>query len=76
MRTTLTLDDDVLGAAKTLATARGVSVGQIVSELARTGLSAPQSVTKTRGGVVLFPVRPGAAVVTPEIVQELLDETE
>lgn len=38
MRTTLTLDDDVYEAAKTLADGSGESLGAVVSELARRGL--------------------------------------
>ena len=40
MRTTLTLEDDVAEAAKSLARASGRSFGQIVSELMRRGLRA------------------------------------
>lgn len=38
MRTTLTLDDDVLEAARDIAAARGQSLGAVVSELARRSL--------------------------------------
>jgi hypothetical protein len=59
MRTTLTLDDDVLASARALAAQRGVPLGTIVSELVRRGLdSAPPS--DNRNGIRLFPVQPGA----------------
>jgi hypothetical protein len=38
MRTTLTLDDDVLAAAKGLAYQQGRSLGEVISDLARSGL--------------------------------------
>lgn len=75
MRTTLTLDDDVLEAARAIATARGVSIGEIISELARASLTPSADVRQVRNGVPLFPVRPGAGQVTPDVVRALLDET-
>lgn len=41
MRTTLSIDDDVLFAAKSIALREGRSVGEVVSELARRALQAP-----------------------------------
>ena len=76
MRTTLTIDDDVLDAAKQVAAARGVSIGEMMSELARRGLGgATGAPTITRNGIRLFPVRPDSGAVTPDIVSALLDET-
>ncbi len=43
MRTTLNLDDDVLLAAKDRARRDGRTVGEVISELARTALTAPRS---------------------------------
>lgn len=75
MRTTLTLDDDVLEAARALSELRGLSIGAVVSELARRGL-APAATVETRNGIRLFPVREGAGAVTPDIVKALLEETD
>ena len=75
MRTTLTLDDDVLESARALSTQRGVPIGTVISELARLGL-APESAPAVRNGIRLFPVRDGAGVVTPEIIRSLLEESE
>lgn len=76
MRTTLSVDDDVLDAAKQVAAARGVSIGEVISELARRGLRAPTDGSAvTRNGIQLFPVRPESGPVTPEIVASLLDES-
>jgi hypothetical protein len=73
MRTTLTLDDDVLVLARALAAQRGVSIGTIVSDLARRGL-APSQPAATRNGIRLFPVRPDAGPVTPELVKALAED--
>lgn len=77
MRTTLTIDDDVLDASKRLAEARGTSIGEIVSELARRGLSAPaSSPVDSRNGIRLFRVGPDSGEVTPEIIARLLADSE
>jgi hypothetical protein len=74
MRTTLSIDDDVLTAAKGLAQAQHRSVGEILSSLARQALK-PVAVTPTvRNGVPLLTPRPGAVPVTPELVNLLRDE--
>ncbi len=73
MRTTVDLEDDVLRAAKELARQQGVTVGKIVSDLVRQALTR-RPVAATRQGIPLFPVQPNAGVITPELVNELLDE--
>lgn len=75
MRTTLSLDDDILDAARAIAQRRGVPIGEVVSELARRGLS-PALPAERRNGIRLFPVREGAGPVTPEVVKALLEETD
>lgn len=47
MRTTLTIDADVLGAARDLAAHRHVSVGQVISELARRSLTTSDADSAT-----------------------------
>jgi hypothetical protein len=73
MRTTITIDDDVLTAAKAIARQRNQSVGKVVSELARHSLRPP-AVCAERNGVPLPPVREAGVIVTPEIVTALRDE--
>ena len=74
MRTTLDLDEDVLQAAKELASARGRSAGQIVSELLRKALASPAS-GRVRNGVPLLPRRSaGAPRPTMALVNRLRDE--
>ena len=77
MRTTLDIDEDILLAAKELATREGKTSGQILSDLARRGINAPRpgsGPAQVVNGFELLPV--GGRVVTPELVQRLLDETE
>lgn len=73
MRTTLTIDDDVLIAAKAMAKAENKSLGQIVSELARRSLNGPKRKGGERNGIPLLPARKGV-VVTLEHVNALRDE--
>ena len=73
MRTTLDLEEDVLLATKEIARQRGVSLGKVLSDLARQALSCQEAATE-RNGVPLFPIQPGASVVTPELVNQLRDE--
>lgn len=72
MRTTLEIDDDVLQAARSLATAEEKDLGKVVSELARRGL-APRTQSKTRSGFPVFDVEPEAAPITLALVKEALD---
>lgn len=73
-RTTIDIEPGVLYATREIARRRRVSVGQVVSDLARQALSRRDAAT-TRNGVPLFPLGPGAGVVTPELVNRLRDET-
>ena len=74
MRTTLDIDQDVLLAAKEIAKRRGASTGKVLSELARQALMRQVAPAATRNGVPLFPVQPGARVVTLERVNHLRDK--
>ncbi len=73
MRTTLDIDDDILAAAKEMARRRRITIGKALSDLARRALTGPEAESR-RNGVPLFPVQPGAAVVTMELVNRLRDE--
>ena len=68
MRTTLSIDDDVLTAAKALAVRRHKSLGKIISSLARQTLRAGIA-----DGMVL-PLRADAKPVTLTLVNQLRDE--
>ncbi|MCX7015490.1 MAG: hypothetical protein NTW86_23550 [Candidatus Sumerlaeota bacterium] len=73
MRTTLVIDDDLLAAAKSLARGRAVSVGTVISELARRGLQAPARMRK-KSDFPVFAVPPTARPITLEDVKSLEDE--
>lgn len=74
MRTTLTIDDDVLAAAKQYASSRGISVGDALSQLARASLVERRRYA-TRNGVLLLPAPQSAGQATLEEVNRLRDET-
>lgn len=72
MRTTLSLDDDVVAAARELADAQKRSLGAVISDLARRGLT-PAKVDAS-GAVPVIRVPAGSAPITPEMVRRALDE--
>jgi len=74
MRTTLTIDDDILRAAKTLAAQRRKSLGAVISDLARRGLRREPRVLYDPGGLPVFDVREDAPVFGPEEVDRALDD--
>jgi len=74
MRTTLDIDDDVLQAAKELGALHGKTAGQVVSELARKGLS-PSGTHRLRNGVLVLPRRTARSLKpTMRLVNELRDD--
>jgi hypothetical protein len=82
MRTTLDIDDDVLFAAKEIASREKKTAGKILSEVFRRGLhAAPSDASKgskqknkpvVKNGIPLFPSR--GEIITTEKVQRLMDE--
>jgi hypothetical protein len=70
MRTTLTLDDDILEMATRQAKLRGVSLGRTVSDLVRKGLNAPTP-AQDRGGLVVFQLPADSPKVTTEDVRRI-----
>lgn len=88
MRTTLDIDEDVLAAAKELARAEGRTMGEIISDLARKGLTSPSGAGLAEGqqagfgdGTAAFPPFPAlpnrtGRVVTTEDIKRLQFETE
>ena len=73
MRTTLSIDDEVLAAAKARAEHERRSVGSLVSDLLRESLFRPTTLKK-RNGVPLLPTRDPSVVITLEMVNRLRDE--
>jgi hypothetical protein len=74
MRTTLEIDDDLLGAARHLARQQGVTLGQVVSELARQSLAATAPL-KVRNGAMLFVPKASASKPGLRIVNQLREES-
>lgn len=75
MRTTLTIDDDVLAVARALAARKGVSVGRVLSDLARRGIrSAPAAAQRQRNGGAVFAVDPDAGPITHEDIRRSLSD--
>jgi hypothetical protein len=73
VRTTLDIDDDVIAAARELAASERRSLGAVVSELARRGLT-PARVEVAGGGLPVIRVPAGTPAITPEMVRRALDE--
>lgn len=72
MRTTLDIDDDVVTAARELAAIERRSLGAVISQLARRGLT-PAAVESDDGFPVIR-VPAGTSPITPEMVRRALDE--
>lgn len=77
MRTTLDIANDVLHAAKERARREKKTTGEIISELARSALTAPSETTtarrmKARYGFRPFPKRGG--IVTNELIDTLRED--
>lgn len=76
MRTTLTIDDDVLGAARELADAQRRTIGEVITDLARKALAQPSNeAPQYRNGILLLPRREGAPPATLEMIKRLDEET-
>ena len=77
MRTTLDIANDVLQAAKERARREKKTAGEIISELARSALTAPPQVpaarrTKSLHGFRPFPKR--GSIVTNELIDKLRED--
>jgi hypothetical protein len=72
MRTTLELDDDVVTAAKELAAIERRSLGSVVSDLARRGLTPAK--VDVAGELPVIRVPGNTPPITPEMVRRALDE--
>jgi hypothetical protein len=75
MRTTLSLDDDVVKEVKAYARKRNVPIGKAVSDLVRRGLHAPLR-TRIVNGFHVVDLPPDSPAVSSEDVKRLLDELE
>ncbi len=73
VRTTLTLDDDVMQEVKRYADSRSVALGKAVSELVRRGLKAPLQ-TKVVNGLQVVVLPPGSPKVDNTHVRRLFED--
>ena len=73
MRTTLTLDDDVLAEATKRATTLRISLGKAVSDLARRGIQSAPPVQEVNGLVVFSPPK-GSPKITSRKVKDVLTD--
>jgi len=73
MRTTLDLELDVLQAVKEIGATRGMSAGQVVSELVRKALASPKP-ARVRNGVPMLSRKAGSPPLTMAAVNRLRDE--
>jgi hypothetical protein len=73
MRTTLSIDDDIVPELKRYAESRSIGLGRAVSELLRREFSEPMRIRMVNGlPVVCLP--PDSPRVTTELVKRLQDE--
>jgi hypothetical protein len=75
MRTTLDVDDDVMEAAKQIARLKNQGIGRALSDLARRGLVPETSpAVELQDGIPVWIHKPGAVVITSEMVRNLADD--
>jgi hypothetical protein len=73
MRTTLQLDDDLIATARQMARDQGVTLGEVISKLARKSL-ASTAPPKVRNGFQLLTPKPGGFRADLDFVNRLRDE--
>ncbi|MBA2435875.1 MAG: hypothetical protein H0V54_12485 [Chthoniobacterales bacterium] len=72
MRTTLDLDQDILQAAKELATKQKSTAGKVISALVRSALTASRITAHPKNAVPVLP--PRGDVITLDHVRRLMDQ--
>jgi hypothetical protein len=72
VRTTLDIDDDVVAAARELAASERRSLGHVISELARRGLTPAR--VEVDGDLPVIRVPAGTPAITPAMVARATDE--
>lgn len=76
MRTTLSIDDDVLNAAKHEALRRNATLSEVATELIRAGLRSRADMSikpaATIGRFAILP--PRDEIITPEHVRKLMEQ--
>ncbi|SAL81721.1 Antitoxin VapB39 [Caballeronia terrestris] len=75
MRTTLDIDDDVMAVVRARAEREHVSIGRVLSTLARAALQPVATTPTMRNGLPVLPNTRAARPVTLDLVNQLRDET-
>lgn len=70
MRTTISLDDDIIDDIKAYAQQRDVALGKAVSDLVRRGLNAPLQ-TRLRNGLHVVELPAGSPKISSAAVKKL-----
>ncbi|MFZ0310831.1 MAG: hypothetical protein WCA76_08500 [Candidatus Sulfotelmatobacter sp.] len=73
MRTTLNLDDDVVGQLKAFAESRSMALGKAASDLMRRGLNAKVE-TRLVNGIHVVVLPPDSPKISSEKVKRLLED--
>lgn len=73
MRTTVNLPDDVYEAARSIAHARRISLGEAIADLVRHGTRRPAKIVFDRG-VPMFELPPDSPIITIEHTLAIEDE--
>ena len=74
MRTTLNIDDEILEAARSIADERNLSVGAVLSDLARRGLRPETTAVRKRRGFPVFDISRDGTVLTLDRVKRYEDK--
>jgi len=72
MRTTIDIDDDVLQAAKELATKEKSTAGRVISQLARRTLATSSTTKRTRNTVPVLPRR--GDMITLDHIRKVMEQ--
>jgi hypothetical protein len=75
MRTALDIDDDAMAVVRARAEREHVSIGRVLSTLARAALQPAATTPTMRNGLPVLPNTRAARPVTLDLVNQLRDET-
>jgi hypothetical protein len=73
VRITLEIDDDLVRVARQSARQRGMTIGQVISQLVRKAIE-PKNPPRLQNGVLLFDLKPGTRKPGMALVNRLRDE--
>ncbi|MYG41490.1 MAG: hypothetical protein F4201_11925 [Nitrospira sp. SB0677_bin_15] len=73
MRTTITIDNDVLAVARALAERNGTSLGRAISDLARRGFRSAHVAMEQREGTVFAAASDAGPITSDDVYRSLSD---